>query len=340
MKRSIVILITIILVIGIAISLTFQKQRCKYKKIIAKSIIGKTGSSLGEFIHPCSLAIKGNYLFVADSGNSRIQVFTINQDGSIFPKLTYGNEGKGLGEFGDGLLSLAIKGNYLFVADSGNSRIQVFTINQDGSISSKSFYGKKGHELGEFGWHGLYLSVKKDSLFVADSGNSRIQIATINLDGGLDFNFVFGKEGQGLGEFGRYPEPLSFPGSIGLVSKDNYLYVTDSGNSRLQIMEIQPRGGILPKYNFGKKGIKLGEFMIPLGLAIEGDCLFVAEIESGRIQVLKTLPGGRLIPQFTFGKLGKNTGEFGLIYSLAVKRNFIYVADGENDCIHILELID
>jgi len=51
----------------------------------------------------------------------------INSDGSLFPKFSFGKEGKGLGEF-IYPFTLAIKDNYLFVADSGNSRIQILEI--------------------------------------------------------------------------------------------------------------------------------------------------------------------------------------------------------------------
>ncbi len=74
------------------------------------------------------LAVKGSYLYVADSGNSRIQVFKINPDGNIYPKFTFGKRGEGLGEFSSFMGGLAVKGSYLYVADSGNSRIQVFKI--------------------------------------------------------------------------------------------------------------------------------------------------------------------------------------------------------------------
>ncbi|MFH1622392.1 MAG: NHL repeat-containing protein [Candidatus Omnitrophota bacterium] len=340
MKRLIIILIVvIILVIGVVIGLSYPVQRCKYKGIVAKSVFGKTGSGLGEFNSSCGLAIKGDYLFVAECGNRRIQTLKINTDGSLSPQFVFGKKGKDLGEF-DGLLDLAIKDNYLFIGDASNSRIQVLKINSDGSLSSKSSYGEEGKELGEFGgFTGLSLSIEKINLFVGDSLNSRIQTATINQDGSLDFNFTFGKEGQGLGEFGRYSEPFSGPGAICLVSKGDHLYVADSGNSRLQVMEIKPEGNIVPKFSFGKEGDKLGEFAMPFDLTIEGDYLFVADLGNARIQVLKIEPNGKLIPKLTFRKEGNKAEEFGIIASLAVKGNYIYVADGKKNCIHILELI-
>ncbi|MBU4479027.1 MAG: hypothetical protein KKH34_08100 [Candidatus Omnitrophica bacterium] len=93
------------------------------KELIAKSVFGKKGTELGEFENLFSLAIKGNYLFVADSGNSRIQVLEIKSDGNLTPKFSFGKRGKGKGEF-IYPFGLVTKDNYLYVADTGNNRIQ------------------------------------------------------------------------------------------------------------------------------------------------------------------------------------------------------------------------
>ncbi|MCG2703055.1 MAG: hypothetical protein L6366_01595, partial [Candidatus Omnitrophica bacterium] len=61
------------------------------------------------------------------SGNSRIQVLKINPDGSLSPVLSFGKEGKGLGEF-KYLSSFAVKNNYFYITDAGNNRVQVLEI--------------------------------------------------------------------------------------------------------------------------------------------------------------------------------------------------------------------
>ena len=62
------------------------------------------------------------YIFVADSGNNRIQIF--NPDGTILRG--FGRWGQGAGEF-KGLEGIAVnsKGNIL-VADRENHRVQMF----------------------------------------------------------------------------------------------------------------------------------------------------------------------------------------------------------------------
>jgi len=107
------LLVVVVLLIAIGVIMSYFKSIKKElspKKIIAKSTFGKEGRGLGEFISPGGVAIKGDYLFVADLGNSRIQVLKINPDGSLFPKFSFGKEGKGLGEF-ESPISLAVKRN-------------------------------------------------------------------------------------------------------------------------------------------------------------------------------------------------------------------------------------
>ena len=146
----------------------------------AKFTFGKEGKNLGEFNGPLGFTTKDSYLFIADSGNSRIQVFQIHPDGSLTPKSTFGKEGKNLGELnGFSMLNLTAKDNHLFIADSGNSRIQIFQIHPDGSLTPKFTFGKRGANLGEFGDYLTALTIKENYLVVFDIGNKRIQVLEI-----------------------------------------------------------------------------------------------------------------------------------------------------------------
>ena len=88
---------------------------------------------------PSSLAILKENLFVVDLGffidslgfpnigNQRIQIFKIKPNGIFSYKSSFGKRGKDLGEI-DTPNDLTIKDNHLYVADSGNNRIQVLEI--------------------------------------------------------------------------------------------------------------------------------------------------------------------------------------------------------------------
>ena len=78
------------------------------------------------------------------------------------------------------------------------------------------------------------------------------------------FQYKFGKEGQGDGEFRRL-------GYL-LVNESQHLFVCDCYNHRVQVFELN--GKFIGK--FGTKGSKLGEFRYPFSVAI---------LSSGRIVV-------------------------------------------------------
>jgi len=107
----------------------------KYKKFgeynsFYSSKFGKEGGKNGEFQSPQGLAVsKSGYLFVCDKGNHRIQVFrTYSKDETETFECTFGCYGSNSGCF-ICPTDLALNGveDKLFVADTGNHRVQVFT---------------------------------------------------------------------------------------------------------------------------------------------------------------------------------------------------------------------
>lgn len=60
---------------------------------------GREGSGYGKFRHPRGVAVHGNELFMADSGNHRIQVFSPGEDGQMHFRRAFGGEGNAPGRF-------------------------------------------------------------------------------------------------------------------------------------------------------------------------------------------------------------------------------------------------
>ena len=114
-------------------------KHCLYKfnkngDLIKK--FGKKGESIGEFNFPQGMVVAGDQLFVCDRKNHRIQVLTTD----LKPVNQFGSLGASEGQF-DQPESIAVDNEQLlYVADSANLRIQVFTT--DGqfirSISKKA----------------------------------------------------------------------------------------------------------------------------------------------------------------------------------------------------------
>ena len=114
-------------------------------------------SAIDELRDPSSLAVRDNYCFVADRYNQRIAVFdwhqgtfvrSIGRDGTA-PTLEIGDgpywdddydderRGTGPGEF-DEPSGVAVRGNTLFVSESGGRRIQLLRLPDDLADTSKS----------------------------------------------------------------------------------------------------------------------------------------------------------------------------------------------------------
>jgi sugar lactone lactonase YvrE len=103
---------------------------------------GGQGSGATELNGPTYLAVDGKGdLFVADTGNNRVQEFTWNStagnySGTGITVAGTGGPGSGTSQLSaPGPLALDASGD-LFVADNGNHRVQVFAINAAGAYAS------------------------------------------------------------------------------------------------------------------------------------------------------------------------------------------------------------
>ena len=205
--------------------------------------IGKTTideNHIGDFARngttwPNSLAVSyDGYIYCTDEYENTIYVFDPNKiypfpeaDESGESILKWGISGGNSGEI-SGPTGLAFnKENNLYVVDSNNNRIQLFS---DTGEFIKT-WGNEGDSYGEFSnpW-GIYIDYE-GNIYVADWGNNRVQ--------------KFNSEGSYLFTYGEGDDPagkLNHPAHVA-VDSDGDVYITDWGNQRVQIFE--PNGEIL-----------------------------------------------------------------------------------------------
>lgn len=129
---------------------------------------GRVGAGPGEFNRPEGICVDTQgQVYVADSCNHRIQVFT--SDGKFIR--AYGKPGKGPGELSYPYDICVDSLGRQYVCEFGNSRIQVF----DTQGNSVEIIGGPGGEPGRFSnpW-GVALD-SAGNLYVADSQNHRVQ---------------------------------------------------------------------------------------------------------------------------------------------------------------------
>jgi DNA-binding beta-propeller fold protein YncE len=131
---------------------------------------GRFGLANGSFNLPEGIAVdpsSGN-VFVADTANNRIQVFSSN--GTFIT--TWGRFGlvNGLFNSPEGI-AVGQQGN-VFVADTANNRIQVFSSN--GTFITT--WGRFGLVDGNFVYPEGIAVGQQGNVFVADTANNRIQV--------------------------------------------------------------------------------------------------------------------------------------------------------------------
>jgi DNA-binding beta-propeller fold protein YncE len=185
----------------------------------------------------------------------------------------WGSSGAGDGQFTTPRNVAVGPDGSIYVADTGNHRIQVF--GSDGKFILK--WGSQGTGQGQFNEPWGIAVASDGTVYVTDTWNHRVQ--------------RFSSIGQYQGEFGTFAnvqqgdpqaEPGKFwgPRDVALDAEGN-VYVTDTGNKRVQ--KFSPTGEFLQAWGGG--GIVPGAFEEPVGIDIDRQGnIYVADTWNHRIQ--------------------------------------------------------
>lgn len=287
MKRIIVLTLTLaFLLYGSGTALASSNY-------VVSSGWGGLGSGISQFNYPIGITAVSGDIWVADTGNGRIQIFngagqykssiyiygqptrvtfdnrlglvyvTVQLENKIYVLNTSGDVTKVINTTSMGLSSpLGIKpdkqSNY-WVTFFGDMSLRKFSSN--GALLKTCKYTLPGPQQPGL-WYPTDLDFLADgTIALADSFNYRVLLINPN-----DCS-VIREISVGAG-----PEEFDAAGAVA-VDEDDLIYVGDNGNSKVQIFD---RNGNYAGY-LGSKGTALGQFENPYGLAFYLGKLYVVD---------------------------------------------------------------
>ena len=186
---------------------------------------GDAGVEAYQFKAPFDVAVSpdGGTISISDSGNNQIQQYSAA--GKFI--VSFGSSGSDVGQFNtpEGLTYDSV-GN-LYIVDSGNDRIAVA---QNSEVLGVS--GTNGTALGQFSGP-VNISVGERGVYVADTGNNRIQSFNPPVPDNL-----FTTDSSAI----RFAisSGLSAPAAVAVVNSltNEMFYVADTGNNRVILCNV------------------------------------------------------------------------------------------------------
>ncbi|MFZ2051951.1 MAG: SMP-30/gluconolactonase/LRE family protein [Solirubrobacteraceae bacterium] len=252
-----------------------------------KGAIGGKGTGNGKFEGPGLLAFSEGVLYVADTGNKRVEKFSTATGGYLGQ---FGSAGTGEGQFEDpsGIAVAPATGD-LYVSDEHENRVQQFSP-AGKFLASFGYWGSENAALKEP--EGLSISTS-GKLYVADTGNNRVSVWSLPEAAGLHetYSTQFGTAGDGPGQFEYAAAPA--------VTPQGHVLVTDAATNLIQ--EFSSQGKYLASY--GGTGESPGKFEEATGIAVNqatGD-MYVGDCGAHSIQELN--PKGEYIRSLTSSDL-------------------------------------
>jgi DNA-binding beta-propeller fold protein YncE len=257
---------------------------------------GSLGTEPGQFDGQNNVAGTGEFIYVPDYYNQRIQKFT--NDGQ-FITMWGGSYGDADGEFANPHgVAMDSEGN-VYVSERSGLRIQKF--DPDGNFIAK--WGAEGTGDGQFqhlhdiaigpGGTGENASQSGNNEYVYTTDTELFNVQKFTTEG--EFVTSWGSEGEGDGQFSSL-ESLD-------VDTQGNVYVADYDNNRIQ--KFTSDGVFIT--GWGSEGSEEGQFDGPAGLAVDDeDNVYVTDVNNHRVQ--KFTSDGEFIA--SWGSEGEGDGQF------------------------------
>ncbi|HVJ54435.1 MAG TPA: IPT/TIG domain-containing protein, partial [Aliidongia sp.] len=194
---------------------------------------GTAGTDNSHLSHPGAGAVDvaNGHLLVADTGNHRIQIIdtdALTVVGTIGVPGVSGSDNAHLNQPGGVECDNA---GHILVADTGNHRIQIFDAKSLTYAGTLGVSGVAGTGNDHFNLPAsIHMNAAAHQLYVADSGNHRIQI--FNAQAGTYIGTI-GSAGVSGSDNAHFNQPRDAE----INQSTNQIMVADSGNGRVQLFE-------------------------------------------------------------------------------------------------------
>jgi RHS repeat-associated protein len=234
---------------------------------------GTSGSESGEFKEPAGITTSSAGIWVADSGNNRVQVFLLSNDKY---SSKFGTAGSGSGQFSkpQGVALYKVAGfEYEFVTDTGNNRVEEFQ-----GPTYQTQVGTAGTGNGQFSSPvGIYLNARETAIFVVDKGNNRVERFRVFAEEKPTYESQYGTHGTGY--FGQFSGPEWI-----VESTSGQQYVSDSENNRaVEVSEyLLPDPPVTPPSppSPGTSSVTTLEYHVPISGLTAPYAMGSSEVES------------------------------------------------------------
>jgi len=226
--------------------------------------------TVGWFNLPRGLAFDHHrgLLFVTDSRNLRVKVYTCDDDGSF--AFMFADRGSQPSKFmNPDSIAIDHEHGRILIAYTNQNRIQSWSLSDQSFLSCIGQYGSGDLEFN--GPRGIAIDNHHRRVIIVDTNNHRLVFLS-SID--LSFLFEVGNEGSQPGEF-------SFPHGIAIDHERHRIIVIDTNNNRVQVLSLAD-GSFL--FQFGSQGNQPGQFDKPLGVCVDNQGRIILTDHNHRLQ--------------------------------------------------------
>ena len=303
-------------------------------------VTGIAGSDAAHFSSPVPSAVDpvDGHLFVADTGNDRVQVLdtsTLAVVATIGVTGVPGSDNAHLDQPGG--VGFDPTAGHVFVADTGNQRIQIFDAESFAYLATLGTTGSAGDDNGHFNLPGnAFVNPATHQLYVADTGNDRVQI----FDAG---NFSLVATLGTSGAAGSDKAHLNQPADAELDPSTNQILVADTGNQRVQIFDAASFAYVSTLGVTDATGSDNTHFAQPVTAAFDPASNLVLVADAGandRVQVFDAMTYAYVLTLGTVGSGGPADTQFagpqGIVSDPVHSR--LFVGDGPNQRLQVFAI--